>query len=378
MAASRELTALVNNRRTVAALENHYVRVIEQVVRELAAGVSKPGAARARQLTARLNKLIDKLNPSRSKVVRNWIKRNIPRSFVLGDRRATIDLRKDLREQASGQQRQEFGAVNDAFTGVSQTSLKAITAAMEASLRNASENVRSIIGTTIQRTKGTLQQNKDIQAATVSGIIRGSTGKQVADDIAAALLGDKIRPAVRKRLGDIGFTGRDFENFEQVANKNIISVGGRRMSVRSYANLVAKTQLREAHKVGTIVRLQQNEIDHVKVSKHTQSVRDECTPFAGKVFYIGPLAKDPAGFRKLSSTPNGGPPFHPNCKHVVQPFVVEFVGKKAVENALEDSQSVPRRFFGKTASQTRKAVDDTPLEELREIASTGVLEETAA
>ena len=64
---------------------------------------------------------------------------------------------------------------------------------------------------------------------------------------------------------------------------------------------MADTQLAEAAKVGTIARLQKNQVNHVKISTHKQKVTDECTPFAGQDFYIGPEPQDPLGFPKLGS-----------------------------------------------------------------------------
>lgn len=371
MSVSRDLDSLINNARTTDALVRHYERTLRRVIDQLAAGVSRPGAARAAKLTRQLNEQINRLDPKRSKFVRDWIRRNVPRAFILGDKAGTRTLRQELKNLADAPAKEAFGDVRQGFTANNNAALRGITRAMEATLGKAAEDMRAAMGTTIRETQVRLLQSQKIREATVGGRIRGATGKEVADDIASILLGKKVKPSVRKRLREIGFTGRDFENFEQVARGTVIQVGRKRMNVRDYSDLVATTQMREAHKVGSIVRLQQNGIDHVKISRHQQKVKDECTPYAGKVFYIGALAKDPEGFPKLSETPNGGPPFHPRCRHVVQAFVLPFRGKSATEKAKESAKALPRRFFGKTAAEIRKLVASTPLDELREIAAEG-------
>lgn len=366
MAAANELRGLLNNKRTLSALDRHVRRTLDQIGRELAAGVSKPGAARARSLVKRMRELSDRLDPKKKGFVRDWIRENAPRAFVLGDRAATRQLREDL-QKTSTEKRADFGEINRTFGGVNNASLKTITAAMETSLGQGADQVRNQLGLIIRRTQQRLVADQEIRDATVGGIIRGATGRQVADDIASSLLGKKVPKQVKERLRARGFRAEDFEAFEQVARKEMISVGGRRMNVRSYSDMVARTQMVEAHKVSTVTRLQQNGVDHVRISFHRQKVKDECTPYAGKVFYVGPLPKDPAGFPKLSDLPNGGPPFHPNCKHVTEPFVVDFEEPEDIEKERVSSKQLPRRLFGKTAKEIRKEVAELTLEQLEEI-----------
>lgn len=342
---------------------------MKQITAELARGISRPGAGRARDLLVEIDRLIASMDPRRQGFVRNWIRTNIPRAFVLGDRGASRALQGDLNRIASGQ---GFGNVNRTFTGLNQTQLRAVTAAFESTMGRAAADIRATIGTVVRQTQVTLQQSARIREATVGGIIRGKTGAEVSNDIAEALLGPKITPEIRRRLKEHGFRGDQFDAFERIARQEYIKVGKRTMSVRNYANLVARTQMREAHKVGTIARLQQNGVDHVRISRHPQAEIDECTPYAGKIFYVGSEAKDPLGFPKLSETPNGGPPFHPNCKHVLEPYVVAFKSPKAVAEDRESSRLLNGSgLLGKTGSEVRKALDGFSDKDLREIAPEG-------
>jgi hypothetical protein len=370
MAAERDLRSLLNDPRTVAALDRQFRRSVDRIIREMAAGVSRPGSKRATELLRSLNDQINRLDPRKSSFVRRWIRRNIPRAFVLGDRAGSRQLRDELRKITS-EKRQDFGKVNRSFTGANQTSLRGIVASMENTMGRVADQMRTNLGLVVRRTQQVLVSDASIRDVTVGGIIRGATGKQIKDDIASVILGKKVKPQVRARLQAQGFRAEHFRDFEQVARGQIIEVGKKRLNVRDYANLVGRTQPREAHKAATIVRLQQNKVDYVRISRHKQAEPDECTPFAGKVFYIGPLAKDPKGFRKLSSIPNGGPPFHPNCIHVLEPFVVSFKTKETIDKALASTKALPRNVFGKTGSEVRKIVAGLSDQDLQKIAAEG-------
>ncbi len=73
---------------------------------------------------------------------------------------------------------------------------------------------------------------------------------------------------------------------------------------------------REAVTAGTVNRNLEAGNDLVMVTSH--GARDGCQFYEGKVFSIS--GTHPT-YPPLSSIPNGGPPFHPNCRHNLAPFV---------------------------------------------------------
>ncbi len=355
MAAARDLAGFFNSSQNVSALDRHYRRTMGRILKELAGGVSQPGAARARDLIARIRKLTNELDPAKDSFVRKWIRREIPKAFVLGDKAATRQLREQL-ETVSGPTQQEFGQISRSFTGANKASMRAVVAAMEDQLGRAASDVFATAKLTVRRTQLKFNQDQAIREATVGGIIRGGTGKQLSDDIARILLNGNTDKAGLKNLRENGFGGSDIQLFRELSEGKFITVGKKTFSVRTYANLVARTQGSEAHKVANVVRLQQNGVNHVKISRHNQVEPDECTPFAGKVFYVGPLSKDPAGFPSLKSILNAGPPFHPQCRHVTEPFVVEFETAAAIEKAKDSANAIPKRIFGQKSNDIRKLV----------------------
>lgn len=369
MAAARELKALLAHAGTISALEDHYQRTIARILEELAAGISRPGAARAAELLRILRELVAKLDPRRDSFVRRWIEEQLPRAYILGNRAAVRQIQEQL-AKAAAPEREAFGDLNRTWTAVNSTTLQAIAAAMSSTLSRAAAETLERLNLTVRRTQLTLLKDAQIREAVTGGIIRGATGKEVSNDLARVILGKTDRDSVA-RLRAKGFHGDDLELFKSLAKGQTIKVAGKNFPVRTYANLTARTMMRDAHKVGTIVRLQQNDVDHVRISRHVQLKRDECTPFAGNVYYIGPLSRDPLGFPNLRDILNGGPPFHPNCAHVLEPYVHELKSPEAKKLDAERANALPRRFYGKTSKEIRELVAEATDEELKTWAPVG-------
>ncbi|HKS17045.1 MAG TPA: phage minor capsid protein [Planctomycetota bacterium] len=366
MASSRELTSLLSSADVVAALEGHYERAIERIIRELARGVSRPGSARAQELLGRIRELAKEINPNRDSKIRRWIEDNVPDAFILGDKSAVRQLREELQD-ASPAARQEFGDLNRAFTSMNSTALRAITASMKDSLNSIHQQILTTSQNVVRRTQLVFQQDAAVRDAVVSGLIRGGSGRELSDDIATIILKGKESAESLQNLRQNGFQNDTIDLYDRLSKGQFLRVGERNFSVRAYANLTARTMLREAHKVGTKVRLQQNGVDHIRISKHAQDKPDVCTPFAGRVFYIGAEEADPLGFPPLKSITNGGPPFHPNCAHVLEPYVAVLKTQNAVDVALEDADALPRRFFAKSAAEVTELVEVLDEAALREI-----------
>ncbi len=365
MAATRELNSLINNARTVAALEAHARRVLARIEKQLIAGVSAASSQQIAGVVRKLNDIVSSMGVKGKTFMKRWITRNIESAFVLGDDAATRQLREQFKKALADPK-----GIKAGWGSVNQTSLRTMTAAMEATMGTRAEQMKHALGKLVRDTQTSLNSNIAIQRATINGVIRRATGRQLRDDIASIFLRNTVSPEVRKRLASIGFRGRDFGAWEEVARGQIITVGKIRINVASYSELVARTQMREAHTVAGIARLQQNQIDHVQISNHAQDKPDECTPWAGNVYYIGE-GDDSAGFPPLSSVLNGGPPFHPRCVHVIRPYVIVFKTADAIQKDLDATNALPKRFFGKESQDIRRLVKETSAKDLRKIAPRG-------
>src|SRR5688500_7212909 len=130
MAASRDLLSLLSDAKTLAYVDLLLEKVMDRVLRELAAGVSRTGAQRAQDLIAKIAYILYDIDPSRASIIRRWIVDAATKAYVLGDRGATRDLRRELDAIAGA--RASFGPINQSWTAVNQNAMAGMVAAMNA------------------------------------------------------------------------------------------------------------------------------------------------------------------------------------------------------------------------------------------------------
>lgn len=97
---------------------------------------------------------------------------------------------------------------------------------------------------------------------------------------------------------------------------------GREWDLDRYAKMVARTTTREAVVEGAKARMAAQGIDVARVSTHGDSCQI-CAPWQGRLVSLSGATDSQLGepVATLDALPNGGPPFHPNCKHVLVPDV---------------------------------------------------------
>jgi hypothetical protein len=87
---------------------------------------------------------------------------------------------------------------------------------------------------------------------------------------------------------------------------DFININGRSFNLRSYAELVARTRMREASTEASIEQNKQYGNDLVEIPKH-ENPCDVCDEYVGNIYSISGDSPD------YPLLPDGGPPFHPNC-----------------------------------------------------------------
>lgn len=140
---------------------------------------------------------------------------------------------------------------------------------------------------------------------------------------------------------------------EEILQKPMVNIiNGRRINAVHYSRMVAVTRTREAATLGVINTMIHHGIDLVRVSSHPHK-KDICTPFDGKIFSISGQDRR---FPRLDQLPNGGPPFHPFCLHVLLPFVIEL----SSEEEIARGSGVSSKFLDveKNAKLDRLVQDD--------------------
>lgn len=113
----------------------------------------------------------------------------------------------------------------------------------------------------------------------------------------------------RKRLSDM--IERKLSGL--VDEDGLITINGRNFAIDTYAELVARTQLREAQTEATKAMCDEYDCDLVVFSSHNQPC-DECAELEGQVFSI---SGDNPDWPEL--TDETTPPIHPNCEHSISP-----------------------------------------------------------
>lgn len=122
------------------------------------------------------------------------------------------------------------------------------------------------------------------------GVIAGQTRREVSAALQRQLIEEGVTDAVT------GFVDR----------------GGRRWQLDTYAEMVARTTTREAMTAGTANRMGELGLDLVTISDHSTDC-EICKPFEGNTYS---LTGATPGYDVL---PDGGPPWHPHCWHVMTP-----------------------------------------------------------
>lgn len=144
-------------------------------------------------------------------------------------------------------------------------------------------------------------------------------GRRIADDLrkaglqAAALgiaSGDTVKQTKAKLLEIMSDRG-----IQSIVDKN-----GRAIELDVYASMVSRTTTREATNTGAIQAVTDNGGDLVKMSQHFSSC-PVCSVYEGRVYSI---SGDSTEYPPLSVAFKGYNSIHPNCTHVVMPYVPEY------------------------------------------------------
>lgn len=174
------------------------------------------------------------------------------------------------------------------FTGVSRDAVSALEDSILGRLRTA----RQIVG----------RQVDDLYArAGRRQALRSLLGAEGSPQAAARGLERDLR-----RRGATGFVDR----------------AGKRWALDSYSEMVVRTVTREAVVQGQMARMASHGVNLARVSTHASACQI-CVPWQGRLVSLdGTLAEyEGEAVADVGAVPV--PPYHPHCRHTLQPFVVE-------------------------------------------------------
>lgn len=121
------------------------------------------------------------------------------------------------------------------------------------------------------------------------------------------------------------------------------------VSLDAYASMVARSTTREAGNLARENQLTENGYDLVKMSTHYPTCKI-CAPLQGRVYSItGKDKRFPPLSRAFSSAYHN---VHPNCRHVITPWIEELQTEEEVQSVIEQSN---KPFEDKRTPRERKA-----------------------
>jgi hypothetical protein len=130
----------------------------------------------------------------------------------------------------------------------------------------------------------------------IKRIVKTAKGIGLAESQSRTAVSRKILEHLRRKIG-----GGDF-----------IEINGRHYNLRAYAELVARTRMREAQTEATKAICTEFDNDLVEIPEHDNPC-PECAPYQGQVYSIS------GNHPKYPPLPDGGPPWHPRCEDVCNP-----------------------------------------------------------
>lgn len=151
---------------------------------------------------------------------------------------------------------------------------------------------------------------------------RQTVGRRVDDVYARA----GRRQALRSLLGAEGSPraatralSRDLQRRGATA---FVDKAGKQWALDTYSEMVVRTVTREAVVQGQLTRMASHGVNLARVSTHSSSCKI-CLPYEGRLVSLDGATSEFQGeaVADIGSVPT--PPFHPNCRHTLEPVVQE-------------------------------------------------------
>jgi hypothetical protein len=135
---------------------------------------------------------------------------------------------------------------------------------------------------------------------------------------------------------------------------SFVTKDGKKLPLDFYAQTVTRTKMRVASTTGATERYKENEVYHVKISEHHPTC-SKCARYQGLVVALHKGKAD--GFPVGTLDPDDTsadvplPPYHPNCQHVVRPYVMEGHSRADINNEKKKWNSFDPKDDPRTEAQ---------------------------
>lgn len=221
-----------------------------------------------------------------------------------------------------------------AIVSIGEASSLAEAASLASFSMLARESAEALVNDTYSdlliATKNTETKIKQLVRAVVSDTMRVRAIEQLGrktqrNDIAGKL----ARQGLSKNLDSEGWVG-------------IRDASGRRWNLSTYAEMVVRTKIQQAHVEGVRVEALERKVDLAVVSSH--GATDSCRYFEGMVISLNGTTPGYPTYSELRAT---NKIFHPNCQHSVNPVRDLSLLPKDVRDKAAESFKAAEQVLGK-------------------------------
>ena len=172
-------------------------------------------------------------------------------------------------------------------------------------------------------TQNTEKKIKQLVRSVVSDTIRVKALEQLGRKTTRNAVVEKLtQQGLSRKLTDEAWVG-------------IIDKAGRRWNLSTYAEMVVRTKLQQAHVEGVRVETLERGVDLAVISSH--GAKDACASYEGMVISIN--GQTP-GYKTYQELRQGGKIFHPNCKHHISPIRDVKLLPDSVRQKHEDAKKI--------------------------------------
>ncbi|WP_033829101.1 phage minor capsid protein [Bacillus andreraoultii] len=262
------------------------------------------------QMTAVLAQLSVLLSQVDSEA-KTWVEERIREAFIQGQAETLVAI-------------QEAETIEDAIKLASMSAL--VYQALDVLIEDTFEDL--------------LYANQKMKRETIK-MVRTIVAEQMKEKAAMGQGRNTTRRAIVKAL-----TKKEIrERFNVEGNVAIVDKAGRRWKLETYAEMVTRTKMLQAHVEGTRIEALERGVDLAIISSHNAD--DACRKFEGQIISMNGLTE---GFMTYDELRRSNLIFHPNCRHKITPIrdinlLPEAVrrkferGRKEAERALKSAKT---------------------------------------
>ncbi|OAK70088.1 phage minor capsid protein [Lederbergia galactosidilytica] len=175
------------------------------------------------------------------------------------------------------------------------------------------EAVQNIMDDTLLDMHAAIRTAKVSARKSITGTLQ-----EVKADLAKGIITGDTRKAIQKRVA---------HSFQRDGLTSFVTIDDRKLPLDFYSMTVTRTKMRDATVTGSVERYKENEQDLVQIIENSDTC-PVCARYSGLVVSL--TGKTP-GYPVVGENDIQLPPYHPNCRGSVRPYVIEFKTESEIQ-----------------------------------------------